>query len=261
MVHHISVKHGPHSITRTSGDTCLLHKELPSGMLLVDVLLRSKIFPFSIQCKRRGPILDALFRIYMGFYFGPHHLIMAALLYFDEKVRRKKLQNRLTRFHRCFFRLSAIILEHMGYPTKPHLKRNHHYREHFTINQWTQLAKRNSAESTPEAAPPRPVPPVPAQPDRHTTPPVPPVAPPPSQDFITISGSEFRGMVLLFRTLNATHDALFWKMRDIRAQQDHHSIILDQHTAILSQIQQHLGLAPPQTDIPRPLKSRAPLRR
>ncbi|KAL6332500.1 hypothetical protein AAG906_008533 [Vitis piasezkii] len=31
-------------------------------------------------------------------------------------------------------------------------------------------------------------------------------------------------------------------MRDIRAQQD-------QHTAILRQIQQHLGLAPPQTDI------------
>ena len=29
----------------TSGDTCLLRKELPSEMLLVDVLLRSNIFP------------------------------------------------------------------------------------------------------------------------------------------------------------------------------------------------------------------------
>ena len=29
----------------TSGDTCLLRKELPSRMLLVDVLLRSNIFP------------------------------------------------------------------------------------------------------------------------------------------------------------------------------------------------------------------------
>ena len=46
-------------------------------------------------------------------------------------------------------------------------------------------------------------------------------------------------------------------MRDIRAQQDRHSIILDQHIAILNQIQQHQGLAPPQTDIPRPLESRA----
>ena len=73
--------------------------------------------------------------------------------------------------------------------------------------------------------------------DPPATPPVPPVVPPSSKDFITISGSEFRGMVLLFRTLNATHDALFRKMRDIRDQQDRHSIILDQHTAILRQIQ------------------------
>ena len=47
-------------------------------------------------------------------------------------------------------------------------------------------------------------------------------------------------------------------MRDIRAQQDRHSIILDQHTAILRQIQQHLGLAPPQTNIPGPSEPRAP---
>ncbi|KAL6340771.1 hypothetical protein AAG906_027965 [Vitis piasezkii] len=83
--------------------------------------------------------------------------------------------------------------------------------------------------------------------DPPATPPVPLAIPPPSQDFITISGSEFRGMVLLFRTLNATHDALFRKMRDIQAQQDRYYIILDQHTAILSQIQQHLSLAPPRS--------------
>ncbi|RVW13030.1 hypothetical protein CK203_103647 [Vitis vinifera] len=59
--------------------------------------------------------------------------------------------------------------------------------------------------------------------DPPTTPRVPPTVPPPSQDFITISGSEFLGM----------------------------------HTAILSQIQQHQGLAPPQTDIPGPLEPRA----
>ncbi|RVW18202.1 hypothetical protein CK203_106153 [Vitis vinifera] len=85
----------------------------------------------------------------------------------------------------------------------------------FTINQWTQLAERNSAESTPEAAPPRLVLQYQHSLTRHTTPPVLPVAPPPSLDFITISGSEFRGM--------------------------------------------HLGLAPPQTDIPRPLELRAPV--
>ena len=94
--------------------------------------------------------------------------------------------------------------------------------------------------------------------DPPATPHVPPTAPLPSQGFIAISGSEFRGMVLLFKTLNATQDALFQKMRDIRVQQDQHSIILDQHTVILSQIQQHLGLTPPQTYIPRPLEPRAP---
>ena len=181
----------------------------------------------------------------MGFYFGPHHLIMAALLYFEEKVHRKKLQQ-ADAIPLLFPRLLCHILEHMGYPTEPHLERRHHCREHFTLNQWTQLVERNSAELAPEVVPPMPVPPVPAQPDQAqqdehptksipfapaapsmsqvasidppTTPPVPPTVPPLSQDFITISGLEFHGMVLLFRTLNTTHDALFRKMRDIRDQ-------------------------------------------
>ena len=175
----------------------------------------------------------------MGFYFGPHHLIMDALLYFKEKVHRKKLQ-RADAIPLLFSRLLCHVLEHIGYPTEPHLERRHHFREHFTLDQWTQLTERNSAKT----ALPMLVPPVPAQPDQvqqdeHltksipstltapsmpqaaftdplATPPVPPAVPPPSQNFITISGSKFRGIVLLFRTLNATHDALFQKMRDIR---------------------------------------------
>ena len=63
---------------------------------------------------------------------------------------------------------------------------------------------------------------------------------------------EFHAMVHLLQTLATTHNALFRKMADIRAQQD-------QHTAILCQIQQHLGLLPPpQTDIPGPLEPIAP---
>ena len=106
----------------TSGDSFLLSKELPSGMLLVDVLLRSNIFPLQHLVQRRGAILDALFRISKGFYFGPHHLIMAALLHFEEKVHRKKLQ-RADHIPLLFPRLLYHILEHMGYPTKPHLER------------------------------------------------------------------------------------------------------------------------------------------
>ena len=130
-------------------------------MLLVDVLLRSNIFPLQHSVQSREPILDALFRISEGFYFGPHHLIMAALLYFKEKVHRKKLQ-RADTIPLLFPRLLYHILEHMGYPTEPHLERRHHCREHFTLDQWTQLAGRNLTESAPETAPTRPASLVPA---------------------------------------------------------------------------------------------------
>ncbi|RVX04723.1 hypothetical protein CK203_025025 [Vitis vinifera] len=70
----------------TFEDSFILRKELPSRMLLVDVLLRSNIFPLQHLVQRRRAILDALFKISESFYFGPHHLIMAALLYFEEKA-------------------------------------------------------------------------------------------------------------------------------------------------------------------------------
>ncbi|RVW34498.1 hypothetical protein CK203_110306 [Vitis vinifera] len=136
VVPYISARHGPHPIQGTSGDLFLLHKELPSGMLLVDVLLWSNIFPLQHLVQRRGAILNALFRISEGFYFGSHHLIMVAFLYFEEKVHRKKLQGADT-IPLLFLRLLCHILEHIGYPTEPHLERRHHCREHFTLDQWT----------------------------------------------------------------------------------------------------------------------------
>nr|CAN82752.1 hypothetical protein VITISV_009611 [Vitis vinifera] len=115
---------------------------------------------FDMEAMRQQPNLRDSFgllqRIYMGFYFGPHHLIMVALLYFEEKVHRKKL-HRADTIPLLFLRLLCHILEHMGYPTEPHLERHHHCRNHFTLDQWTQLAERNLAESTPEAALPRPI--------------------------------------------------------------------------------------------------------
>ena len=41
--------------------------------------------------------MDALFCISEGFYFGPHHLIMASIVHFEEKVHRKKLQRAVIR--------------------------------------------------------------------------------------------------------------------------------------------------------------------
>ena len=75
----------------TSTNSVLLRKELPLGMLLVDVVLHSNLFSLQHSVQRRGAILDALFCISEGFYFGPHHLIMAFLIHFEEKVHRKKL--------------------------------------------------------------------------------------------------------------------------------------------------------------------------
>ena len=148
-----------HILSRgTSGDSFLLHKELPSGMLLVDVLLWSNIFPLQHLVQRRGAILNALFRISEGFYFGPHHLIMAALLHFEEKVHMKKLQ-RADTIPLLFPRFLCHILEHMGYPTEPHLECCHHCQEHFTLDKWTQL----TGYSKPLRAPPRLAPPMPPQ--------------------------------------------------------------------------------------------------
>ena len=187
-----------HILSRgTSADSVLLWNELPPGMLFIDVLLRSNLFPLQHLVQRRGAILDALFRISEGFYFGPHHLIMATILHFEAKVHRKKLQ-RADTIPLLFVRLLYHILYHMGYPTKTHLERCHHCREQFTLDKWTQLAGYSThiaASLVPQAEqaqqdelPTESVPPAPATPtivpvskSISTTPPstsaIPPVAP------------------------------------------------------------------------------------
>ena len=83
---------------------------------------------------------------------------MVVLLHFEEKVHRKQL-HRADTIPLLFLRLLCHILEHMGYPTEPQLERRHHYREHFTLDKWTQL----KSYSALLASPPRPTPPVPPQ--------------------------------------------------------------------------------------------------
>ena len=90
-------------------------------MLFLDVVLRSNIFQLQHMVQRRGAILEALFRISEGFYFGSHHLIMTVLLYFEEKVHKKKLQ-RADVIPLLFPRLVCQILEYLGYPSEPQLE-------------------------------------------------------------------------------------------------------------------------------------------
>nr|CAN63983.1 hypothetical protein VITISV_030384 [Vitis vinifera] len=102
----------------TSTASVLTRRELPSGMLLIDVLLRANLFPLQHKVQRRGAILEALFRISEGYFFGPHHLIMTSLLHFEEKVHQKKLQ-RADGIPLLFPRLLCQILEHLGYLEEP----------------------------------------------------------------------------------------------------------------------------------------------
>ena len=70
---------------------------------------------------------------------------------------------------------------------------------------------------------------------------IPPVAPTTSESFMA---SEFRTLVHTFQTLTTTHSTLFQQMVEMHAHQD-------QQTAILRQIQKHLGLLlSPQPDLP-----------
>ena len=158
--------------------------------------------------------MDALFRISEGFYFGSHHLIMASLIHFEEKVHRKKLQWANT-IPLLFLRLFCQILEHMGFPTEPRLECRRLCRERFTLDKWNQLA----GYSAPPGAPPMVAPPMPPQPEQgeltvETTPPmttheatlaapsttstVPPVAPTTSEPSITLSASDFRALMHTF---------------------------------------------------------------
>ncbi|RVW61984.1 hypothetical protein CK203_063939 [Vitis vinifera] len=69
----------------------LLRGELPPVMFLIDAFLRHNLYPLQHWTQRRGVLLEALYKMSEGFFFGPHHLILAALLYFEEKLERKRI--------------------------------------------------------------------------------------------------------------------------------------------------------------------------
>ena len=199
---------------KTSTDSILLRKELPPRMLLVDMVLRSNLFPLQHLVQRRWAILDALFCISEGFYFGLFHLIMASLIHFEEKVHRKKLQ-RADTIPLLFPRLLCQILEYMSFSIEPRLERHRLCREWFTLDKWNQLMGYYAPLGAfPMIAPPvllepeqgelptKTAPPVPTPEATSTAPPtnltVTPVAPTTSEPSITISALEFRSRVHTF---------------------------------------------------------------
>ncbi|KAL6316584.1 hypothetical protein AAG906_018839 [Vitis piasezkii] len=85
VVPSFSEGHGPHTFQGTSTNSIILRNKLPPGILFVDVVLCTNLFPFQHSVQRHEAILNALFYISEGFYFGPPHLIMASLIHFHEK--------------------------------------------------------------------------------------------------------------------------------------------------------------------------------
>ena len=96
----------------------LYRRQLPPHMLLIDHLLRTCLFPLHHYVQRRGPILEALYRISGNFWFSPSELVMTSLLHFEEKVHRKDLA-RAESIPLLMPRLLSYVLEQMGFPEEP----------------------------------------------------------------------------------------------------------------------------------------------
>ncbi|RVX23009.1 hypothetical protein CK203_008500 [Vitis vinifera] len=199
----------------TSSQMTILRRELPPEMLLVDVVLRANLFPLQHKVQRRGAIMEALFRISEGYYFGSHHLIMAALLHFEEKVHTRRLA-RVDSMPLLFPRLLCHVLAHMDMAPSP-------------------VPSTSRAKGSPSCSvhfrPPQPVP-------EAASSDAPPVVPPTSESPITIPGPEYRALLASFQTLTTTQTAIMERM-------DHFQLQQDQQTLILHEIQHHLGLSPP----------------
>ena len=206
----------------TSSQMIIMRKELPIGMLLVDVVFRANLFLLQHRVQRRGSILETLFRISEGYYFGLHHLTMVALLHFKEKVHKRRL-TRAGTILLLFPRLLCHVLAHMGFPTDPHSEPCRHYRESFSLNQWNQVWLHQHSPKLPE---PREVPPAPSTsvplelvPEAASSD-APPTVPPTSKSHITIPGVEYRALLVSFQTLTTTQMAIIERMDHFQLRQD-----------------------------------------
>ena len=106
----------------TTAGPVLFRRQLPPQMLLVDHLLRTSLFQLQHYVQRRGAILEALYRISEGFWFSPPELVMTALLHFEDKVHHKGLA-RAEGLPLLMPRLLSQVLEHLGFPEEPRIKR------------------------------------------------------------------------------------------------------------------------------------------
>ncbi|RVW35410.1 hypothetical protein CK203_077101, partial [Vitis vinifera] len=187
--------------------------------------------------QRRGVLLEALYKMSEGFFFGPHHLIMAALLYFEEKVHKKKLQ-RADCIPLLFPRLLCQVLEHLGYPSEPQQERKRICREPFTLDKWNNMtAYKIDQPGQPQPAARRASP-------RHA---------PEAEPRMAIPISEYRELCRALETLTASQSNLAQELAAIKACQEQMLASQAQQAAILRQLQVHFDLpqaVEPSTETP-----------
>ncbi|RVW84007.1 hypothetical protein CK203_047292 [Vitis vinifera] len=182
--------------------------------------------------QRRGILLEALYKMSEGFFFGPHHLIMAALLYFEEKVHKKKLQRAdciPLLFPGCYAKFWSISDTPLSLSRKE---------REYAPGQPQPAARRASPRHPPEGitlatpAIPRapPATPAPSQPSTSAEP------------RMAIPISEYRELCRALETLTASQSNLAQELAAIKACQEQMLASQAQQAAILRQLQVHFDL-------------------
>ncbi|KAL6341504.1 hypothetical protein AAG906_032624 [Vitis piasezkii] len=192
----------------TSSQRTILRRELPPEMLLLDVVLSANLFPLQHKVQRRGAILEALFRISEGYYFGPHHLIMAALLHFEEKVHTRHL-TRADSIPLLFPRLLCHVLAHLFLLLR-----------HFKPSTAKTVRRHHRCPTC----------------SSYIEPP------------ITIPGPEYRALLTSFQTLTTTQTAIMERMDHFQTQQDQQTLILREIQQHLGLVPPAPPVAVPSTD-------------
>ena len=133
---HPSNREMVHLLSRdmTAG-SILFRRQLPPRMLLIDHILWSNLFSLQHLVQRRGVILEALYRIFEGFWFSHAEHIMTSLFHFEDKVQRKNL-TRAESTPLLFPRLLCQVLEHIGFLDEPRIKSRQDCEAVLTVDRW-----------------------------------------------------------------------------------------------------------------------------
>ncbi|RVX14677.1 hypothetical protein CK203_011994 [Vitis vinifera] len=78
-------------------------------------------YPFRHWTQRRGVLLEALYKMSEGFFFGPHHLIMQPFSTLRRRFTKRSFKEQIA--FPSSSQAAMPILEHLGYPSEPQLER------------------------------------------------------------------------------------------------------------------------------------------